>query len=183
MDIPKTEQEWLEVFPEAKSIIPIKISEWKEEREGVIKEFKEGLRNCQDKNEKLLYIYLFTDLYEKKLKKINWHISRLSSCLCDKKAIKGKITPQQIEQAKQIPILDVFSSLYDGVIRRSGRNYFCLCPFHQERNPSFYIYPETNSFYCFGCGKSGDVITLVMELKNLTFKQAVNYLIKGTENG
>ena len=68
-------------------------------------------------------------------------------------------------------------------IKRRGHLYTGLCPFHSEKTPSFTVYQDTQSFYCFGCGKSGDVITLVMELKNLTFKQAVNYLIKGTENG
>ena len=46
-------------------------------------------------------------------------------------------------------------------LRRSGRTYSGLCPFHSEKTPSFVVYPETQSFYCFGCGAGGDVITFI----------------------
>ncbi len=61
-------------------------------------------------------------------------------------------------------------------LKRSGKNYFALCPFHKEKTPSFSINPETQIFKCFGCGKSGDVITLVMELEGLNYVEAVKYL-------
>ena len=44
-------------------------------------------------------------------------------------------------------------------LKRKGRLYGGLCPFHSEKTPSFYVYPDTQSFYCFGCGAGGDAVT------------------------
>ena len=52
-------------------------------------------------------------------------------------------------------------------LKRRGRNLVGLCPFHGEKTPSFNLYPETSSFYCFGCGAGGDVITFVKRIENL----------------
>ena len=52
-------------------------------------------------------------------------------------------------------------------LRRRGKNLVGLCPFHNEKTPSFCIYPENNSFFCFGCNKGGDVISFVMGVENL----------------
>ena len=136
------------------------------------------IKNKDGKN-RLFCIFLLKDIYEEKVRKIETHIYRLNSYLWDGKENKGRITTYQIEKARQIPILDVFSSLYDGYIKKSGKNYSCLCPFHQEKNPSFYIFPETNTFYCFGCGEKGDVIDLVKKMKKVNFKRAVEFLLKG----
>ena len=48
--------------------------------------------------------------------------------------------------------------------RRRGRTAVGLCPFHGEKTPSFTVYPETASFYCFGCGAGGDVITFIKKI-------------------
>ncbi len=61
-------------------------------------------------------------------------------------------------------------------LKRRGRNMVGLCPFHGEKTPSFNIYTETNSFYCFGCGAGGDVITFVMRIENLDYIEAVRLL-------
>ncbi|MBE6569198.1 MAG: DNA primase [Ruminococcaceae bacterium] len=61
-------------------------------------------------------------------------------------------------------------------LRRAGRNLKGLCPFHSERTPSFTVYPENQSFYCFGCGAGGDVINFVMRMENLDYISAVEYL-------
>ena len=51
-----------------------------------------------------------------------------------------------------------------------------LCPFHNEKTPSFNIYPENGSFYCFGCGTGGDVITFIRRIENLDYMEAVRFL-------
>ena len=51
-----------------------------------------------------------------------------------------------------------------------------LCPFHGEKTPSFNIYPENGSFYCFGCGVGGDVITFIRRIENLDYIEAVKFL-------
>ncbi len=61
-------------------------------------------------------------------------------------------------------------------LRRSGRNLTGLCPFHNEKTPSFMIYPENNSFYCFGCGAGGDAITFIRRIENLDYMEAVRFL-------
>lgn len=61
-------------------------------------------------------------------------------------------------------------------VKRRGRNLTCLCPFHNEKTPSFTIYPENQSFYCFGCGAGGDVITFIRRAENLDYIEAVKFL-------
>lgn len=61
-------------------------------------------------------------------------------------------------------------------LRRRGKNLVGLCPFHNEKTPSFCIYPENNSYFCFGCNKGGDVISFVMGVENLDFAEAVKFL-------
>lgn len=61
-------------------------------------------------------------------------------------------------------------------VKRAGPSYKALCPFHNEKSPSFNINPQRQFFHCFGCGKSGDAITFVREYENLTFSDAVKKL-------
>ena len=72
------------------------------------------------------------------------------------------------------PIETVMGS-YVNLIRR-GRNFVCSCPFHSEKTPSCTVFPDTQSFYCFGCGAGGDVITFTMKAENLDFLEAVRLL-------
>ncbi|HXS12362.1 MAG TPA: DNA primase, partial [Acidobacteriaceae bacterium] len=58
-------------------------------------------------------------------------------------------------------------------LRKSGANWSALCPFHKEKSGSFYLYPATASYYCFGCHEHGDVFTFVMKMDNTTFPEAV----------
>lgn len=71
-------------------------------------------------------------------------------------------------------ITDVVSSYVN--LKRRGRNMVGLCPFHSEKTPSFNIYPENGSFFCFGCGVGGDVITFIMKIENLDYIEAVKLL-------
>ncbi|MBK8100180.1 MAG: DNA primase [Planctomycetes bacterium] len=61
-------------------------------------------------------------------------------------------------------------------LKRAGRQMVALCPFHPERTPSFYVNPQNQFFHCFGCGKSGDVFTFVMEREGLSFREAMELL-------
>ncbi len=61
-------------------------------------------------------------------------------------------------------------------LRRRGRLYTGLCPFHNEKTPSFTVYPDTQSYYCFGCGAGGDVISFVRQRENLDYIEAVRFL-------
>lgn len=65
-------------------------------------------------------------------------------------------------------------------LKKRGPRYVGCCPFHTEKTPSFYVFPQTGSFKCFGCGKGGDAISFLMEKENMTFYEAVKYLAKKT---
>lgn len=76
------------------------------------------------------------------------------------------------EEIKNIlKIEDIISSYIS--IKRAGKNYTALCPFHAEDTPSFYIFPETQTYHCFGCGAHGDAITFIKEYENKSFMDAL----------
>lgn len=62
------------------------------------------------------------------------------------------------------------------VLKRRGKNLIGLCPFHNEKTPSFTLYPENGSFYCFGCGVGGDVITFTGMIEHLDYVESLKYL-------
>lgn len=73
--------------------------------------------------------------------------------------------------------LDIVEVISDYVaLRKSGQTYWGRCPFHNEKTPSFSVSPERQTFHCFGCGKGGDVITFIMEIENLDFREALERL-------
>lgn len=61
-------------------------------------------------------------------------------------------------------------------LKRRGKNLVGLCPFHNEKTPSFTVYPDSQSFYCFGCGAGGEVISFIRRAENLDYYEAVKYL-------
>jgi DNA primase len=63
-------------------------------------------------------------------------------------------------------------------LKRTGRSYKGLCPFHQEKTPSFVVFPESGNFHCFGCGKGGDVFTFYMGVENADFREALAELAR-----
>ena len=71
-------------------------------------------------------------------------------------------------------IVDVISQYV--VLKRSGRNFFGLCPFHKEKSPSFSVSPDKQIFHCFGCGVGGNVIHFVSKIENLDFRQTLELL-------
>ena len=78
------------------------------------------------------------------------------------------------EVVRRNDITDVVASYVQ--LRHRGRTHTGLCPFHSEKTPSFVVYPETQSFYCFGCGAGGDVITFIKKINNLDYVETVKYL-------
>jgi DNA primase len=79
------------------------------------------------------------------------------------------------DQIKEhISIVDV-ASLYVS-LKPAGKNFKALCPFHSEKTPSFFVMPDKNSFSCFGCNRFGDIFTMVQEMENLSFVEAMQFL-------
>ncbi|MCL2342133.1 MAG: CHC2 zinc finger domain-containing protein [Firmicutes bacterium] len=71
-------------------------------------------------------------------------------------------------------IVDVISQYV--ILRRSGRNFFGLCPFHKEKTPSFSVSSDKQIFHCFGCGTGGNVIHFVSKIENISFKDTLEML-------
>ena len=81
------------------------------------------------------------------------------------------------ELAERNDIADVVSE-YVRLGKRSGANLFGLCPFHNEKTPSFSVSPDKQIYHCFGCGKGGGVVNFIMEIEGLSFPEAVEFLAK-----
>jgi DNA primase len=94
----------------------------------------------------------------------------------DKFAIRPvAIPPQTIEQiAAANDIVDVIGSYFP--LKRAGANFRALCPFHQEKTPSFHVSPQRQTFHCFGCGVGGSVFRFVMDYEHVDFPSAVRKL-------
>ena len=71
-------------------------------------------------------------------------------------------------------IVDVISSYVS--LKKKGSSYFGLCPFHNEKSPSFSVSREKQMYYCFGCGAGGNIFTFLMEYENMTFPEAMQTL-------
>ena len=78
-------------------------------------------------------------------------------------------------------IVDVISGYVK--LQRKGSSYFGLCPFHNEKSPSFSVSPSKQMYYCFGCGAGGNVFTFLMEYENFTFPEAVKALADRAGDG
>ncbi len=87
------------------------------------------------------------------------------------------ISPQIIEEIKYRNDIEEVISQHVS-LKRAGNNLNGLCPFHSEKTPSFTVFTGTKSFYCFGCGAGGDVISFVMRTENLTYVDALRTLAK-----
>jgi len=87
------------------------------------------------------------------------------------------IKPSSLRDLKaRVNLLDVVSRVV--TVRKVGARFRALCPFHQEKTPSFYVDPDKGLYHCFGCGKSGDLIAFVRETEQLSFTEAVEALAK-----
>ena len=80
-----------------------------------------------------------------------------------------------VEQVREsVDIVEVISQYVE--LKRAGKTWKGLCPFHEEKTPSFTVSPDRAAFYCFGCHKGGDVFRFLMERESLTFPEALERL-------
>lgn len=176
-----TNAKLLDIFPEARQIIPALIKEYSQQRSVLVRtiaaEHKLIIAN-PDEN----YRYFWTswlkltkvqDLWE-----VDKHIDRLKRFFqptTDQPLQSGLLSDEQVETARAVPI----ASLLNQEFRRSSGNLMGLCPFHEERTSSFYVYTKENRGWCFGCHKGGDAIDIVMLTQSLDFRGAVQFLAGG----
>ncbi|MFA6096850.1 MAG: CHC2 zinc finger domain-containing protein [Candidatus Paceibacterota bacterium] len=173
------ERELLEIFPEAKSIVEQKIVEL----EGIKKIQLEAIKNrlaivkhnkSDDFSKWFFREWIKIDAGQKLVQTEN-QIARLKRVISTSRNYTPKnwITDIQIQRALEVPI----ESLVDQPLRKSGKTLVGLCPLHNEKHPSFYVYLETNSCWCFGCNHGGNSINFIRLLKGFGFPEAVRYLI------
>ncbi len=87
----------------------------------------------------------------------------------------GLIPEEKVEEIKsRADIVEVVSDFV--TLRKAGRNYVGLCPFHQEKTPSFTVNPEKQIFHCFGCGEGGNAVTFLMKVNAMTYPEALRHL-------
>jgi len=175
-----TDKELLAIFPEAKEIIPEKLKEREKEKTEIIDTIKKQLILIKNKTSDELSRYFWRQWVKAtegaELLKTEKHITRLKrlAFVSSGKVSKNSITEEQIQMALRKPI----ENLINKPMRKSGNKLVGLCPFHREKHPSFYIYTETNSYFCFGCNQGGNAINFARLLYSYSFKEAVEYLIK-----
>ncbi|MFT4024221.1 MAG: CHC2 zinc finger domain-containing protein [Flavihumibacter sp.] len=92
--------------------------------------------------------------------------------MIDKAPLISPATIQQIQN--RIDIIDVVGSFVK--LKKRGANYLGLCPFHNEKTPSFTVSPNKEIYKCFGCGKSGNTISFVMEHEKYSYVEALRWL-------
>ena len=86
-----------------------------------------------------------------------------------------RYSDELIEEVRQSnDVVDIISQYVH--LTRKGRNYFGLCPFHNEKSPSFSVSPDRQIFHCFGCGVGGNVYTFLMKIEGITFKESLEQL-------
>ncbi|MGN8645508.1 DNA primase [Gracilibacillus sp. HCP3S3_G5_1] len=87
----------------------------------------------------------------------------------------NQVSDETIESLRQAnDVVDIVGEYVH--LKKQGRNYFGLCPFHSENTPSFSVNQEKQIYHCFGCGKGGNVITFIMEMEGYSFQQAIRHL-------
>lgn len=91
--------------------------------------------------------------------------------------MNGSIPDDKIEEIRRRT--DIASLIGEYVtLKKAGRNFLGICPFHQEKTPSFTVSPDKQMFYCFGCSEGGNVFSFLMKLNRLTFPEAARHLAK-----
>ncbi|RKY30393.1 MAG: DNA primase, partial [Candidatus Omnitrophota bacterium] len=76
----------------------------------------------------------------------------------------------------KVDIVEIISEYIS--LKKAGKNFKALCPFHEEKNPSFFVSPEKQIFHCFGCGVGGNVFNFVMRMEKISFREAVALVAK-----
>lgn len=174
-----TEKQLVEIFSPPREMIQQKLDEWEARRLKVVEQMKQSLKNIY-RVEINAFSHWFgafmVRLYlQPELDECNQQIRRL-------KRILHILTPevamgfrdQAVERARNHSIYELAQGAIH--LKKSGNKYSALCPFHEEKHASFYIYPETNTYHCFGCQTNGDIIKLTMHLYGASFREAVKML-------
>jgi hypothetical protein len=173
-----TDAELLAIFPEARTAIPDKLAEWKQERARLVRTIREKLAIIKQASAPehqwfwrawVKYTdgqtFLAVDAQLARLKRLRGMATGMRR--------EDVLTDTHIQQARSVPL----TRLVTTALRPSGKTLVGHCPLHEDRRPSFTVYLDTNSWYCFGCQRGGDTINFVRHLHGLSFPEAVRSLV------
>lgn len=174
-----TAHQLMEMFPGAEEIILQQLSFYKT-RKTLLEARKLARRNalkgkCKDEFSVWVMDYVIEQDIGLELKEVNRHMLRLKNylnVLHPSLSNPKMLSDDQIVTAKTVPI----ESLLSQPLRKSGDRLYSACPLHNEKTPSFVVYKNTNTAWCFGCQQGGDTIKLTQLLHDYSFREAVNYL-------
>lgn len=182
------ETDWLEFMPEAKEYIVTKTVEIGKQIAILKNNWEQHTKSIaidSQGNELEARLILIDALYSAEINKLasqlqilakeaNSHLYKTISI--EKDSPRRSYTPDEIESARHIPLVDLFEA--DGcILKRSGRNFMTLCPFHDEKTPSCCIYPDDNCYHCFGCQAHGNSIDYLMQKNNLSFLEVMETVV------
>ncbi len=177
--LPTNEMDWLRIFPEAAAVIRAKIKEWREVATRARGPIQEALKTVKEKASPENYWFwravvkhLFPEVRELSMAKR--HIKRLLRLVRANQGRSGTDVREWneiVQRAREQDIMHV-AETYGINLIPSGRTFKALCPKHNEKTPSFYVYPPTH-FVCYGCGIKGDVISFVRLMSECSFKEAI----------
>ena len=93
--------------------------------------------------------------------------------------MEGHIPQDKIEEIqRRADIVELVSEYV--TLKKAGKDYWGLCPFHKEKTPSFKVSRDKQMYYCFGCAEGGHVFTFLMKVSNMTFPEAARHLARKT---
>jgi len=162
-------KEIIESFPEGKEILEREIAVASEQIKKIEKYLKTLYLDESQSEDIKSFITHFVDVFFYKKLYDNYRRMRRELAMYDPPR-----NTLNVEAAKAVPIEDVHEF---AKARISSTRIHANCPFHDEKHPSFVIYRKTNSFHCFSCKKSGDVITFIQKMFGLNFVESVKYLL------
>lgn len=180
------DRELVDLFPESREIIPLKLKEWEELLKAESLSVKKALVGIYKTGgddfsiwfgKYLVRIFLFPIVetcqrHIERLKRLQHFFTDRSK----KERQRGLLWENSVHKARSFPIEQVVRGQLE--LKACGSKYSSRCPFHEEKHASFFLYPKTNTYHCFGCQAHGDTINLAMRLYDLTFKDAVLLLAK-----
>jgi hypothetical protein len=166
--------ELINIFPESKELIPLKIKEWRREKRKIVKtETIPYLTKCNLLSDEFSKAF-WKEVYSYIAGAFNYivaqvtRLERLKAIIDNPEGYTNSTA--RIILAKQTPITNIYNFI------RRNRSY--LCPIHNDKDPSLHIYKD-NTWHCFGCNKGGDTIDFVKYMFGYSFHQAINYILAG----
>jgi len=166
-------KEWIEMYPELKQDFERLLLEKETEKENLLKEAKERLKNALSVNSEIWRLILVEKIkcnISPKLERLSREIRWFRLGLIEPRETTNRLTEDQIQQARDVPV--------EELIDTKKINKMWCCPFHEDKTPSFHIYKD-NGWHCFGCQAHGHgSIDFLLKLnKNSNFVEVVRYLI------